>query len=114
MREEIRLRGRKFALAVIRLAADFIKNKESYIISNQLIRSATSIGANLAEAYVARSRQEFRSINNIALRESEETKYWLELARDAYLADESKLVPVLKEVNEICKILASIVIKCKN
>ncbi len=114
MREGIRFRSRKFALMVIRLVADFLKNKEAYIIGSQLIRSATSIGANLAEAYVARSRSEFRSINNIALRESEETKYWLELARDAFLVDESKLAPVLREAKEICKILATIVIKCKN
>lgn len=100
-------------MLVISLAADFVRNKESYIIGNQLIRSATSIGANLAEAYVARSRVEFRSINGIALKESSETVYWLELARDASLADNDKIARVIREAKEISNILAAIVLKCK-
>lgn len=114
MREGIRFRSRKLALMVIRLAADFTKNKASYIIGSQLIRSATSIGARLAEAFVARARPEFRGINNIVPREREETKSWLGLVREAVLVDETKPVPVLKEASEIGKILAAIVIQCEN
>ncbi len=96
-----------FSLDIIILYKELIKNNE-YIISKQLLRSGTSIGANIFESIAAQSRKDFLSKISIASKEANETKYWL------LLLNESKLVKlnysqILNKVEEIIKILASIV-----
>ena len=108
---DIKVRTKRFSLAVIRLVADFNRNKESFVIGRQLLRSGTSVGANLAEAVSARSRLEYKSIHNIALKECNETVYWLELSAEADLADRNKIQKTLQEAQEISKIIAKIVIR---
>ncbi len=111
MYSDIKIRTKKFALTVIRLVADFNRNKEAYVIGRQLLRSGTSVGANLAEAVSSRSRLEYKNINNIALKECNETIYWLELSAETDLTDRSKIQKTLQEAREISKILAKIVIR---
>lgn len=72
----------KFALLVIKLGAQLQKDKE-FIISRQLVRSGTSIGANLAEAIFAASSKDFLNKNVIALKEAMETLYWLTLIKNS-------------------------------
>lgn len=110
MYQDIRLRTRKFALRTIHLVETFVRNREAYIIGRQLIRSATSIGANLAEASAARSKAEFSSINGIALKEGKETIYWLQLSTEANLADHRQIQLMISEAEEISKIVAAIII----
>ena len=71
---------------------DALSNKRSvWVIADQLIRSATSIGANLTESKASSSRREFKKFYEIALKSANETKYWLGLLRDSGLADKEKI-----------------------
>ncbi len=98
-----------FALKVIKLYKTMIEKNE-YVLSKQVLRSATSIGANIKEALNAQSRKDFLSKMNIALKESSETVYWLELLlASGYL----KTKELLNDCDEINKMLASIVKKVK-
>jgi len=112
----IRYRLYKFSLNIINLVKDFPKNKVYLIFTDQLLRSATSIGANLIEAKCASSKKDFSRFYEIALKSCNETIYWLCLLRDGKLIEKDKLKPLIKEANEISKMIASslITIKGKN
>ncbi len=86
---------------------------ESRDISRQLIRSGTSIGANVEESQAAQSTADFLSKLEIALKEARETRYWLRLIIASELVSENRLVPLLNETNELIKIIASIIVKTK-
>lgn len=103
----IQSKSYQFALAVMGLYRMLVKDRE-YIISRQLLRSATSIGANIEEAQSAQSRKDFISKMNIALKEARETKYWLSLINDSHFFD-IDLTSYLNQIEEIIKILTSIV-----
>jgi len=81
---------------------------------DQLVRSATSIGANLVEGMAGSSKNDFLKFNIIALKSANETKYWLCLIRDTVEIDKSAAEKFIKEADEISKIVASIVINSKN
>ena len=95
----------EFALKIIELYKKLI-SKNEYIMSKQLVRSSTSIGANIKEALNGQSKKDFLSKMNIALKESSETEYWLELLlSSSYLEDRS----ILDDCIEISKMLSKIV-----
>ena len=79
-------------------------------IFNQVIRSATSIGANIVEGGSGSSRKDWKNFYVIALKSANETKYWLCLIKDIVRKDE-EIEKLLKEVNELSKIIASIILK---
>lgn len=113
-KSDLRARCYQFSLEVIFLT-DSLPNKRSvWIITDQLIRSATSIGANLIEARASSSRLEFKKFYEISLKSANETKYWLGLLRDTKLADVNKVSNLLSEVTEISNMLASGVMKLKS
>ena len=85
-----------------------------WIISDQLLRAATSIGANIVEAKSSSSKRDFIRFFEIALKSANETKYWLGLLRDATDADKSKINQLLDEVEEISKMLGSSLLTLKN
>jgi|SRR3989344_70179 len=103
----------KFSLGVIKLADRLPSKRSAWVIADQVIRSSTSIGANLVEARAASSRLEFKKFNEIALRSANETNYWLCLLRDVELADKESINLLLTEVAEIANMLASGIIKLK-
>jgi four helix bundle protein len=112
-KNDLKLRCYKFSLEIIALA-DILSNKRSaWIIIDQLIRSATSVGANFVEARAASSRLEFKKFFEISLKSANETKYWLCLLRDAKLADKLVIEKLLNEAVELANMLASGVIKLK-
>lgn len=96
-----------FSLLIIQLYKKLLEEKE-YIISKQLLRSATGIGANVVEAEAAQSRKDFISKMSIASKEARETKYWLELLEQSELT-KIELEEYQKEINSINKIITSIV-----
>lgn len=103
-----------FSLNVIRLI-DSINVKTVFnSLINQMIKSATSVGANLVEARSAHSKKDFIKFYEISLKSSNETKYWLCLIRDGLKINKDKINELLSEVDEISKIIASIIIKLKN
>lgn len=96
-----------FALLAIELYKYLVKVRE-YVISRQFLKSATSIGANVEEALAAQSRKDFISKMSIASKEAREARYWLRLLKESHYVNRD-LTPALKEVEEINKILTSIV-----
>jgi len=113
-KSDLKLRCYQFSLEIIALTDALPNKRSSWIITDQLIRSATSIGANLIEARAASSRLEFKKFYEIALKSSNETKYWLCLLRDAKLVKAEEINKLLLEVGEISNMLASGVLKLKN
>lgn len=79
----------------------------------QLVRSATSVGANLVEAQAGLSKKDFLKFYIIALKSANETKYWLCLIRDSLDADKNKISGLLQEAGEFSKMIASIIISTK-
>ncbi|MDP8240475.1 MAG: four helix bundle protein [Candidatus Hatepunaea meridiana] len=96
-----------FALEIIKLY-QLLRSQKEFVISRQLLKSGTSIGANISEAEAAQSKKDFLSKMSIASKEARETKYWLDLL------DKSDLVNIplqdyLSEINQIINILTKIV-----
>jgi len=84
-----------------------------FSIFDQLLRSATSIGANVVEGGSGSTKKDFINCFHIALKSANETKYWLCLIRDTIQVDKNKLEELLKEADELSKIIAAIVLKAK-
>ncbi len=84
-----------------------------FSIFDQLIRSSTSIGANVAEGGAGSIKKDFINFLHIALKSANETKYWLCLIRDTIEVDKKKIEELLKEADEISKIIASILLAAK-
>lgn len=95
-----------FALSVIVLYKKLQEQKE-FVISNQLLRSGTSIWANLAEALAGQSKKDFFAKVCISLKESFESRYWLELLDESNLTTWIDFAPYLNKVDEVIRILAS-------
>lgn len=106
-REDMLVRTRQFALRVIRLVASLPQKRVADVIGRQMLKSGTSIGANYREATRAGTKKHFASILAIALREADETLYWIELTRDAKLVRPELLRDLHDECNELVAILAS-------
>lgn len=89
-------------------------NPTSKIIINQLIRSLTSIGANIIEAKASSSKKDFARYFDIALKSANETKYWLYLLRDLGIADHDTIQKIIDETVEISNILGSSLLTMRN
>ncbi|MCD6579967.1 four helix bundle protein [bacterium] len=98
----------EFALKIIELYKKLV-NENEYIMSKQLLRSSTSIGANIKEALNSQSKKDFLSKMNIALKKSSETEYWLELLLATKYLDVENGENLLIKCKEINKLLSSIV-----
>lgn len=104
-----------FAVRVVKLCQTLEERSGvSRILSNQLLRSGTSIGANLEESKGGQSRADFLSKNSIALKEARETHYWLRLLIATRLIPEPQLTDLLDEARQITAILTTIVKKLKS
>ncbi len=106
-KRELQNRTKQFALRVPKLIDVLPRTAAGRAISNQLVRAATSVGANYRSACRARSRAEFAAKLGIAVEEADESLYRLELVRDGKLVPENKLSLLLKEADELTAILAS-------
>ena len=99
----------QFALLIIEVYKD-LQSKKEYVLSKQLLRSGTSIGANVEEAQAAQSRRDFIARRTIASKEARETRYWIRLLDAAgYLEDFSKKNALLDEIGNIVNIIIKIV-----
>ena len=104
---DLRVRTKEFALRIVRMYSALPKTTEAQVIGKQVLRSGTSVGANYREAYRARSKAEFISIVGIALKEAEETAYWLELLEDSGIVSATKLVEMRAEIDELIAIIVA-------
>lgn len=96
------------ALRIIKLYKYLVQEKKEYIISKQIMRSGTSIGANVAEALEAQSKKDFIAKMSISLKEANETKYWLRLLIASEYIDDKSGNNLKNETIEIIKILTAI------
>lgn len=101
-------KSREFAVRIVRLYQYLCKEKQEYVLSRQLLRSGTSIGANIAEAQCSISRKEFLSKVYIAYKESNETLYWLDLLHDTDYLSDIQYQSIYADGQALCKILTSI------
>ncbi len=106
-KQELQSRTKAFALRILKLVDALPRSPAGRAISNQLVRSGTSIGANYRAACRSRSRAEFAAKLGIVAEEADETIYWLELIRDGNLLPANKLEEVLKEADELTAIFTA-------
>jgi len=106
-KEEFRQRVYKFALDVVEFTEQLPKEQTSRIIGDQLLRSATSIGANVAEAQGAVSKKDYTNFFAHALKSANETRFWLSLLQDSGKSQKEVSGKLLKEVTEIANVLAA-------
>lgn len=99
----------KFAIRIVNLYKHLSVQKKEYILSKQLLRSGTSVGANVSEAVNAQSKKDFLSKMNIALKEATETKYWIKLLHETDYIEDNHYQSILSDCIELEKILSSIV-----
>jgi four helix bundle protein len=97
----------KFSLRVIKLYAFLQDEKKEYVLSKQLLRSGTSIGANLSESKFAISKNDFLAKVYISLKECAETEYWLKLLKDSGFITEKQFESIYKDCDEIGKMLSA-------
>lgn len=102
-----------FALRIVKLFK-FLQDKKEYVLSKQVLRSGTSVGAMVRESEHAESKADFIHKMAIAQKEANETSYWLELLYKADYLENSIFDPMEKDLNEIQKLLSSIIISSKN
>lgn len=103
-----------FSISTIKFLGLLPEKKAYWVIGDQLLRSVTSVGANIVEAKSSSSRKDFIKFYEIALKSANESKYWFGLLRDATDADKEKANGLLKELNEIANMLGASIITLKN
>jgi four helix bundle protein len=99
----------KFALRIIKLNSYLLNEKREFILGKQILRCGTSVGANVREAGQAESKQDFIHKLNIALKETSETEYWINLLYDSNIIEKKAYDSLIKDCTEILKLLTSIV-----
>lgn len=109
MKNDIEVRTFDFALRTVRLFKYLQSDKKEFILSKQVLRSGTSIGANVCESQQAQSKADFISKMSIALKEAVETEYWLRLLVSSDYLAENEFNSLRKDLKEIIKILTSII-----
>lgn len=106
----IQTKSYSFALRVINLYQMMVADRKEYVLSKQILRSGTSIGANVEEAIGGQSQRDFKSKIYISYKEARETHYWLRLLRDSKYISDSLASSLLKDCEELKKILSSILL----
>ena len=99
----------EFAIRIVKLYKHLRSAKKEFVLSKQLLRSGTSIGANIVESQQAQSRADFVSKLNIALKESVETEYWLRLLAATDYLSESEFTSIHTDCRELIKLLTAII-----
>ena len=102
-------KSKAFAIRIIRLYQHLAEEHKEYTLSKQVLKSGTSIGANVREAASAQSKADFIAKMNIALKEAAESKYWIRLLEAAEILSNSITQPLFEECIEIEKMLYSII-----
>ena len=113
MEKDLELRTKRFALAVIKLTSSLPRTRESDILARQLVRAATSIGANYREANRGVSRADFANKIGTVQKEASETQYWIELLMEAGIGARGSAQDLHKEASELLAIFTAIGKKLK-
>lgn len=102
-----------FALGIIGLYKTLVENKKEFVLSKQMLRSGTSIGANINEAVTSESKKDFIHKLSIAVKEVRETGYWLNLLKDSEYITEENFNQLNKDCEELARILNSNILTTK-
>ena len=105
----IKVKTFKFAVRIVKLYQYLCNEKKEYVLSKQLLRSGTSIGANVEEAGGGSSKLDFSHKISISYKEAKETHYWLRLLKETEYIDTRMFESMIIDCEEICKILFSII-----
>jgi len=104
----------KFAVRIVKFYQYLCEEKKEFVLSRQVLRCGTSIGANIRESRNAQSDADFLSKLNIALKEADETQYWLELLKLTEIISEESFDSLNKDVKELIAMLVSVIKTLKN
>ncbi len=104
----IQTKSYNFAVRIVRLYKHLSQEKKEFVLSKQLLRSGTSIGANVEEAIGGQSRKDFFAKLTIAYKEARESHYWIRLLKDTNFLSDKESESLLKDIEEILKIIGSI------
>ena len=110
----IMIKSFSFSVRIVNLHKYLSKVKNEYVISKQICRSGTSIGANVAEAQQAQSKPDFINKMNVALKEAYETNYWLRLLYATSYLNDSEYESMIMDCSELEKLLIAIIKAAKN
>ena len=108
------MRSKAFALRIIKLYRFLIDEKKEFVLSKQIMRNGTSIGANIREAIRAQSTADFIAKLYISLKEAEETMFWLELLEDSEYVESSQIANLYEKNNELVMIITKSISSAKN
>lgn len=111
--KDIRLRTKKFAVRIIKLVLELKVQGVEYSLRDQILRSGTSVGANVREGKASSSKKELIRYYEIALRSANETDFWMETIEEGYDLDSSLMKNDKSELLEISKVLGTIIINLK-
>lgn len=109
MEQTVERKSFLFAVRIVKLSQHLNDNKKEYVLSKQLLRAGTSVGANIVEAEQAQSKADFISKMNIALKEAVETNYWLRLLQATDYLSEAEFASIYRDCTELVKMLTAIV-----
>ena len=104
----IEIKSYDFAVKIIEVYQNIVKQKQEHVLSKQLLRCGTSIGANVAEAEKAQTKADFKAKMFIALKEANETSYWLRLLNKTGYIDDEKFSTLFNDADELISILVAI------
>lgn len=105
----VREKSKAFALRIVRMYQFLSTEKKEFVLSKQALRSGTSIGANVREGDCAQSKAEFIAKMNIALKEADETQYWLELLHESNYIEDSVFQSMNSNCDELIRLLVTII-----
>jgi len=111
--KDIRDWTKKFAVVIVKFTIELKKEGVEFALRDQLLRSGTSIGANVKEAKASSSRKELIRFYEIALRSCDETEFWSGVIQEGYEMKSNKFEPMNSELKEITKVIARIIINLK-
>ena len=105
----VQIKSYAFALRIVKLYRYLCDEKKEFVLSKQIVRSGTSIGANVEEAIGGQSNKDFLSKMSIAYKEARETHYWLRLLRDSEILEATHAESVIEDCEELLKLPGSII-----
>ena len=113
-KDQLKYRAYRFSVQMVTFVGGLPNQRVYWVIGDQLLRAATSIGANIIEAQAGSSKKDFTRFFEIALKSANETKYWLGILRDATDVDKETISRLLKETTELANILGASLLTLKN
>lgn len=114
VKNPLRAKSYEFALAIVNLYKRLQSDQREYVLSKQLLRSATSVGANVEEAQQAQSRRDFILKTSIAMKEAYESRYWLRLLQDGGYVPKEKNQKYLQQAEEVIALLGTSIQTARN